>query len=61
MEFFRDDKGTRPHHGGDNVNTNRTQSNTLQVTGPNLTEEVLKRRLAAFEPFSMAPEPDDDK
>ncbi|XP_022123703.2 negative elongation factor E [Pieris rapae] len=56
----KDEKGTRNQGGSDAPNTGN-KTNYLQVTGTNITEEVLRRRLASFEPFSFIQEPDDDK
>ncbi|VVD01788.1 unnamed protein product [Leptidea sinapis] len=36
------------------------KTNSLQLIGPNLTEESVRRRLASFEPFSFTHEPDED-
>lgn len=58
--YFRKDKGTRSQGGGDAPITGN-KTNCLQVNGTNITEEVLRRRLASFEPFSFIQEPDDDK
>ncbi|CAK1549965.1 unnamed protein product [Leptosia nina] len=54
------EKGPRSHGGGDAPNTGN-KSNTLQIAGTNITEEVLRRRLVSFEPFTYIQDQDDDK
>ncbi|KAI5630701.1 hypothetical protein NE865_16582 [Phthorimaea operculella] len=56
----REEKGGRTPAGGDTP-TPKGQITTLQVTGPRITEETIRLRLAAFEPFTVTLEPDDDK
>lgn len=47
--------------GGETPAVNAPRSCTLQVTGLQITEETIRRRLAAYEPFTFAQETDDDK
>ncbi|XP_026487621.1 negative elongation factor E [Vanessa tameamea] len=37
------------------------KSTYLQILGPRITEEVIRRRLASFEPFTYTQEPEEEK
>ncbi|CAH2066860.1 unnamed protein product, partial [Iphiclides podalirius] len=56
----KEDKGTRNQSGGDTPNPNAVKTCMLQVTGGNITEEVIRRRLTSFEPFTFTLE-DEEK
>ncbi|XP_013188813.1 negative elongation factor E [Amyelois transitella] len=57
----KEDKSLRPNAGGDAAATSGARSSTLCVTGSQITEEVIRRRLKTFEPFTYTQESDDDK
>ncbi|XP_049869247.1 negative elongation factor E [Pectinophora gossypiella] len=57
----KDEKGGRAP-GGDTPTPSKGQgSSTLQITGPSISQETLRRRLATFEPFTVTLEPDEDR
>lgn len=55
---FRDEKNPRDQ-AGNTGDANRTS--TLMVCGVNITEEVLRRRLAPYEPFTIQFGPEEEK
>ncbi|XP_014369903.2 negative elongation factor E [Papilio machaon] len=55
----KEEKATR-NQGGETPNSNTSKSCMVQVTGANITEEVIRRRLTTFEPFTYVQE-DDEK
>ncbi|XP_037301593.1 LOW QUALITY PROTEIN: negative elongation factor E-like [Manduca sexta] len=58
----KDEKSPRPQvPGSDTPAPVVNRSCTLQVMGAKISEEVLRRRLTTFEPFTFAQEPDDEK
>lgn len=59
LTFFREEKATR-NQGGETPNSNAAKCCMVQVTGANITEEVIRRRLTTFEPFTYVQE-DDEK
>ncbi|KAM3964859.1 negative elongation factor E [Aphomia sociella] len=57
----KEEKTPRNHPGGDTPAASGGRSSTLLVTGARITEEVIRRLLATYEPFTYIQEPDDDK
>ncbi|CAH0404856.1 unnamed protein product [Chilo suppressalis] len=58
----KEEKGPRnTNTGGEVPNTAVIKSCTLQVAGTRITEEVIRRRLATFEPFTYAQDNDEDR
>ncbi|CAG4998893.1 unnamed protein product [Parnassius apollo] len=49
----KEEKGVRNQSGGDTSNPSGGKSCTMQLTGANITEEVIRRRLTTFEPFTF--------
>ncbi|CAH2243513.1 negative elongation factor E [Pararge aegeria] len=47
-------------NGGEAVHTSG-KGTFLQVLGPRITEEIMRRRLASFEPFTYTQEPEEEK
>lgn len=55
----KDDKGSRtPNPGGSTPSQSDGRSCTLQLVGQRISEEILRRRLATFEPFAFMPKDD---
>ncbi|KAL0849261.1 hypothetical protein ABMA28_013590 [Loxostege sticticalis] len=54
-------KTPRSHAGSESPATSGPRSCTLQVTGARISEEVIRRRLTTFEPFTYTQEADDEK
>ncbi|KOB52212.1 putative Negative elongation factor E, partial [Operophtera brumata] len=56
-----EEKTPRPHGpGGETPAPGTPRICTLQVTGPRISEETIRRRLAAYE-FTFTQEPEDEK
>lgn len=60
--YYREEQKTprHPSAGSETPTQNTGRSGTLQVTGPRISEETIRRRLAAYE-FTFTQESDDDK
>ncbi|XP_045510980.1 negative elongation factor E [Colias croceus] len=57
----KEEKGPHVIVGAEAPPPTGNKSSTLQIAGTGITEEVLRRRLASFEPFTFIQEPDDEK
>lgn len=57
--YFREDKGARNQPA--DVTTSGGKTTYLQILGAGITEDVIRRRLASFEPFTYTQEPDEEK
>ncbi|KAI8433739.1 hypothetical protein MSG28_015722 [Choristoneura fumiferana] len=61
----KEEKGPRNAPGSETPATsgppNAVRSSTIQVAGTGITEEVLRRRLLTYEPFTFAQEGDEEK
>ncbi|XP_041976573.1 negative elongation factor E [Aricia agestis] len=56
----KEEKGPQ-HPAGNETPNPGGKSSTLQIAGPQITEDVVRRRLASFEPFTYVQEPDDNR
>lgn len=55
----KEDKGARNQPA--DVTTSGGKTTYLQILGAGITEDVIRRRLASFEPFTYTQEPDEEK
>ncbi|OWR41055.1 negative elongation factor E [Danaus plexippus] len=56
----KEEKSARNQGPGESSNSSG-KTTSLQIVGSKITEELLRRRLASFEPFTFTQEPDEEK